>query len=95
MRIEPMGENVIVKRLDADEKTAGGIVLPGTAREKPAQGRVLSVGEGHLLPDGSRVPHQVSEGDRVLFSPYAGVEVRCGESEVLIMSAHDILAVLE
>lgn len=95
MRIEPLGDKVVVKRLESADKTAGGIVLPGTAQEKPAQGRVLSIGEGHRLPNGTRVAHQVSEGDRVLFASYSGVEVRVGEKELLIMSEHDILAVLE
>ncbi|MDA0660348.1 MAG: co-chaperone GroES [Planctomycetota bacterium] len=95
MRIEPLGDKVVVKRLESAEKTAGGIILPGTAQEKPAQGRVLSVGEGHRMPNGNRIAHQVSEGDRVLFSSYAGIEVRVGEKELLIMSENDILAVLE
>jgi chaperonin GroES len=66
MKLVPVGEKIIVKRLHAEEKTSGGIVLPDTAQKKPWQGRVLSVGDGHLMPDGSRAPHQVSEGDRQL-----------------------------
>ena len=72
MRIEPLGSKVVVKRTEADEVTAGGIVLPDSAREKPSQGRVLSVGNGPLLDDGGRGEMQVSEGDRVLFSSYSG-----------------------
>ena len=68
MRVEPIGENVVIKRLDADEITSGGIVLPDSAQEKPQEGKVLSVGDGRQLKDGTRCKHQVSEGDRVVFS---------------------------
>ena len=94
MKVVPLGENVVVKRLEAEEKTAGGIVLPDTAKEKPQQGRVLSVGDGRLLPDGSRAGHQVSEGDRVLFGSYAGAEVAVDGEELLIMNEEEILAVV-
>ena len=94
MKVVPLGENVVVKRLESEEITAGGIVLPDTAREKPQQGRVLSVGDGRLLPDGARVGHQVSEGDRVLFDSYAGSEVVINGEELLIMSEGEILAVV-
>jgi chaperonin GroES len=94
MKIVPIGANVVVKRLAAEEKTAGGIVLPDAAREKPRQGRVLSVGDGRLLPDGTRVRHQVSEGDRVLFNSYAGAEVEMHGEDLLIMSEDEILAVV-
>ncbi len=94
MRVVPLGENVVVKRLDAEETTKGGIVLPDTAKEKPKQGRVLSIGDGRLVADGTRAPHQVSEGDRVLFTNYAGTEVVVDGEELLIMSESDILAVL-
>jgi chaperonin GroES len=95
MRVEPLGDKVVIKRLEADEKTAGGIVLPDSAQEKPQQGRVLSVGDGRLLPDGRRASHQVSEGDRVLFSSYAGTEVSVEGEDLLIMSEDDILAILD
>ena len=95
MKIEPLGENVVIQRLAAEEKTAGGIVLPEGAREKPQQGRVLSVGDGRLLADGGRAAPQVGEGDRVLFSSYAGSEVLVDGEELLIMSESDILAVLQ
>jgi chaperonin GroES len=94
MKVVPLGANVVVKRLAADEKTAGGIVLPDAAREKPRQGRVLSVGDGRLLSDGTRVRHQVSEGDRVLFNSYAGAEVEVNGEDFLIMSEDEILAVV-
>jgi chaperonin GroES len=93
MKVVPLGDKVAIKPLEADETTAGGIVLPDSARERPQQGRVLSVGDGRLLPDGSRVDHQVSEGDRVLFSRYAGAEVLVDDEEVLIMNEDEILAV--
>ena len=95
MRVEPLGDKVVVKRLEAEETTAGGIVLPDSAKEKPQQGRVLSVGDGRLLPDGQRASHQVQEGDRVLFTSYAGTDVLVDDEELLIMSEDDILAILD
>ena len=95
MRVEPLGDKVVIKRLESEEKTAGGIVLPDSARDKPIQGRVLSVGDGRMLPNGERVPHQVSEGDRVVFSQWAGTEVIVDNEEVLIMGEDDILAVMD
>ncbi len=95
MRIEPLGDKVVVKRTEAEETTAGGIVLPGAAREKPQQGRVLSIGNGQLLKDGSRCQLQINEGDRVLFSSYAGNEIEVDGDKLLIMSESDILAILE
>jgi chaperonin GroES len=95
MKVIPLGDKVAVRRLEADETTAGGIILPDSAREKPQQGRVLSVGDGRLLCDGSRTAHQVQEGDRVLFSQWAGVEIVVDQEEVLIMKEDEILAVLE
>ncbi len=95
MKVVPLGDKVAVKRLEADETTAGGIVLPDSAKEKPLQGRVLSLGDGRLLPDGTRATHQVNEGDRVLFTSYAGTELIVDEEEVLIMKEDEILAVLD
>ena len=94
MRIEPIGDRVVIKRLEAEEKTAGGIVLPDNAREKPQQGRVLSVGGGRLMPDGTRSKMQVGEGDRVIFTSWAGAEVIVDNEELIIMNESDILAVL-
>ncbi len=94
MRVVPLGDKVVVKRLEADEKTAGGIFLPEASRERPLQGRVLSVGDGRLLRDGSRAKHQVSEGDRVLFNRYAGTDVVVSGEELLIMAEEEILAVV-
>ena len=95
MKVVPLGDKVAVKRLEADETTAGGILLPDSAKEKPLQGRVLSLGDGRLLPDGTRATHQVNEGDRVLFTSYAGTEVIVDDEEVLIMNEDEILAVLD
>jgi chaperonin GroES len=95
MNIVPLNEKLVVKRLEAEEKTAGGIVLPDTAKEKPKQGKVLSLGEGKLLESGKRAPFQVREGDRVLFTSYAGNEVTIDGDEYLIMTEEDILAVVE
>ena len=95
MKVVPLGEKIVVRRLDAEETTAGGIVLPDSAKEKPKQGRVLSVGDGKLLDDGTRSAPQVQEGDRVLFAAYAGTEVSVDDEELLIMNADEILAVIE
>jgi chaperonin GroES len=95
MKVVPLNDKIVVKRVEAEEKTAGGIVLPDTAKEKPRQGKVLSVGEGKLLENGKRAPFQVKEGDRVLFSSYAGNEVNIDGQDLLVMSEDDILAVIE
>ena len=95
MSVVPLNDKIVVKRLEAEEKTAGGIVLPDSAKEKPRQGKVLSVGEGKLLDSGSRAAFQVKEGDRVLFTSYAGSEITIDGVEYLIMTEDDILAVVE
>ncbi|MFO0837512.1 MAG: co-chaperone GroES [Phycisphaerae bacterium] len=92
--IRPLGEKVLVKRLEAEAKTAGGIVLPDSAKEKPKRGTVLSVGEGRLLDSGKRQPLQVRSGDQVLFSSYAGNEIKVDGEEMIIMDEGDILAVV-
>ena len=95
MRIEPIGDKIVVKREDAEQTTSGGIVLPDSAQEKPKQGRVLSVGEGRRTADGQLQAPQVSEGDRILFSSYAGTEIAVDGEDLLIMSEDDVLAVVE
>src|SRR3954470_1284577 len=95
MNVAPLNDKILVQRLEAEEKTAGGILLPDTAKEKPRQGKVLSLGDGKLLDNGKRAAFQVKEGDRVLFSSYAGNEVQVNSEEYLIMSEDDILAVIE
>ncbi|HVU87930.1 MAG TPA: co-chaperone GroES [Pirellulales bacterium] len=94
MRIIPLGPNVVVRRVEAEEKTTGGIVLPEGARKKPREGRVLSVGDGPILKDGTRAKPHVSEGDRVLFNDWAGTEVQFNSEELLILHEDEILAVL-
>jgi chaperonin GroES len=95
MKIVPLNDKIVVERLEADEKTAGGIILPDTAKEKPKQGKVISVGEGRLLEDGKRAAFQVKVGDRVLFTSYAGNEVTHEGKEYLIMTEDDLLAVVD
>ncbi len=94
MKVVPLNDKVLVKRLEAEEKTAGGILLPDSAREKPKQGKILRVGDGRLTDSGERAPFQVKEGDRVLFTSYAGTEVKVEGEEYLIMSEDDILAIV-
>jgi len=93
--IRPLGEKVLIKRLEAEERTSGGIVLPDTAKEKPQKGNVLAVGDGKLLKDGSRAALQVSKGDKVLFASYAGTEIKLGGEEYILMDESDILAILD
>jgi len=95
MNVVPLNDKIVVKRLEAEEKTAGGIVLPDSAKEKPRQGKVVSVGDGKLLESGKRAAFQVKEGDRVLFTSYAGNEVTVDGQELLIMSEDDILAIVD
>jgi len=95
MKIRPLADKVLVERLEAEMKTAGGIVLPDTAKEKPQRGKIVSVGEGKLLDDGTRKKMQVKKGDMVLFTSYAGTEVKVGGNEYFIMDESDIMAVIE
>jgi chaperonin GroES len=95
MKIVPLNDKIVVERLEADEKTLGGIILPDTAKEKPKQGKVLAVGEGKPLDDGGRAKFQVKVGDRVLFTNYAGSEVTLDGKEYLIMTEDDVLAVVD
>lgn len=95
LKIRPLGDKVLVKRIDAEAVTAGGIVLPDTAKEKPKRGRVQAVGDGKLLDSGERAKLQVKKNDEVLFTSYAGTEIKIDGEEFLIMDESDILAVLE
>ena len=95
MNVRPLGEKVLIKRVEAEGKTAGGIVLPDTAKEKPKEGKVIAIGDGRILKSGERVKFQVKKGDRVLFSSYGGTEVRIDGEDYLLMSEDDILAVIE
>ena len=96
MKVTPLGDRIVVRRNDADEKTAGGIVLPDTAKNKPQKGKILAVGAGKMLKDGSRQGLQVKVGDTVLFTAWAGDEYkeRKGE-EILLMREEDVLAVID
>jgi chaperonin GroES len=91
-KLIPLGDRVVVKRAEAESKTVGGIVLPDTAKDKPQRGEVLAVGEGHVRRDGKKVALTVKAGDRVLFSSYAGDEIKIGEETYLLMRESDILA---
>lgn len=95
MKLKPLGDRVLVKPIEVEERTKSGIVLPDTAKEKPQQGRVLAVGQGRLLDNGQTVPLQVKEGDRVLYSKYSGTEVKIENEEYLVLSERDILAIIE
>ncbi len=95
MRVEPLGDKVVVKRLEPEEKTAGGILLPDSAKDKPTEGRILSVGQGKIGENGQRIKLQVADGDRVIFSSWAGTEISIDGEEVLILAESDILAVVE
>ncbi len=95
VKIQPLGDRVVVQREEAEEVTAGGIVLPDSAKDKPTRGKVVSVGQGRLLDDGSRKGLQVKKGDRILFSSYAGEQFKLGTEELLLMREEDILAVIE
>lgn len=94
-KIRPLGGKVLVERLQAESTTSGGIVLPDTAKEKPQQGMVLALGDGKLMDDGSRAEFQVSVGDKVLFSSYAGTEIKVDGQELMLMDETDILAILD
>jgi chaperonin GroES len=93
--IRPLGDRVLVQRVEAEEKTAGGILLPDSAKEKPKEGKVISIGEGKTLDNGEKSKFSVKKGDRVLFTSYAGTEVKVGGNEYLIMREEDILGVIE
>ena len=96
MKIRPLQDRVIVKRVEEEEKTKGGIIIPDTAKEKPVEGKVIAVGKGKLqVEDGKIHPLDVKVGDRVLFGKYGGTEVKIGEEEHLIMREDDILGVIE
>ena len=94
-KIKPLGQNVLLRRLEAEERTKGGIILPDTAKEKPKEGEVLALGEGELDKNGKRKDFQVKKGDRVIFSSYAGTEIKLDGEEYLILSEDDVLGVVE
>ena len=95
MNVRPIADRIIVRRVEADQKTKGGIVLPDTAKEKPKEGKVVAVGPGKILDNGETSPMSLKEGDKVIFSSYAGTEVKIEGEDYLIMKEDDVLAVLE
>ena len=94
-KLRPLGDKVLIKRVEAESKTKSGIVLPDSAKEKPRRGKILSVGEGKRLDNGERAPLGVKKGDEVIFSSYAGTEIKLDGEELMIMGEDDILAVVE
>ncbi len=94
MKIRPLHDRVIVERIEAEEKSAGGIIIPDTAKEKPQEGRVVAVGKGKRKEDGALIPMDVKKGDAILFAKYSGSEVNVDGKEYLIMREDDILAIL-
>ena len=95
MIVKPLRENILVKRVEEENKTAGGIILPETAKEKPSEGKVIAVGEGRVTPDGKVLPMSIKEGDVVLFSKWTGTEIKIDGVPHLIVKEGDILAIVE
>ncbi len=95
MKLKPLHDRVLVKRLEEEEKTKGGIIIPDTAKEKPIKGEIMAVGPGRLTDDGKRIEMSVKVGDKVMFSKYAGTEVKIEGEEYLIMREDDIVAIIE
>ena len=95
MKVRPLHDRLIVQRLEEEEKTKGGIVIPDTAKEKPIEGKVIAAGEGKINKDGKKIPMEVKKGDRVLFAKYAGTEVKMEGEEYLMMKEDDVLAIIE
>ncbi len=95
MQLKPLGDRVVIKPLAAEEKTASGIVLPETAKEKPQEGEIIAVGSGKILENGQRVAMEVQVGDRIIYSKYAGTEFKIDGDEHLILNERDILAIVQ
>lgn len=94
-KLRPLADKILVKRLEAESKTKSGIVLPDSAKEKPKRGTIISLGDGKRLDNGERAPFNVKKGDQVIFTSYAGTEIKIDGEELMIMSEDDILAVVE
>jgi chaperonin GroES len=94
MKIRPINDRILVLRIEGNQKTAGGIIIPDTAKEKPQEGEVVAVGPGKVADDGKRTPPEVKVGDRVLFSKYAGTEIKIDDVEHVFMREDDILAIM-
>ncbi len=95
MKVRPLHDRLIVQRLEEEEKTKGGIIIPDTAKEKPIEGKVIAVGGGRIKKDGSKIPLEIKKGDRVLYAKYAGTEVKIDGEEYLMMKEDDVLAIIE
>jgi chaperonin GroES len=95
MKIRPMNDRLLVLRVAEEQKTAGGIIIPDTAKEKPQEGKVISAGPGKIGDDGKRIPMEVNKGDRILFSKYAGTDIKIDGVEHVFMREEDVLAILE
>lgn len=95
MKIKPLHDRVIVKRVEEEETTKGGIIIPDTAKEKPVEGKVIAVGDGKLTEDGKRQPLEVKKGDKILFGKYAGTDINIDGEEHLIMREDDIIAIVK
>ncbi|MBZ0253861.1 MAG: co-chaperone GroES [Candidatus Methylomirabilis sp.] len=95
MKIRPLQDRIIVKRIESEGKSSGGIIIPDTAKEKPQEGKVIAVGAGKVLEDGKRVAPDVKKGDRVLFGKYSGTEIKIDGEDTLIMREEDILGIIE
>ena len=95
MKLKPLGDRIVVKVLDREEKTKGGLFLPDTAKEKPTEGEVIAVGTGKILDNGQKQPVEVKVGDRIIFSKYAGTEVKLDGEDFVIFSERDVLAIIE
>ena len=94
-KMKPLFDRVLVKRVEAEEKAKGGIIIPDTAKEKPMEGKVIAVGAGRLDDDGKRIPMEVKSGDRVLFGKYAGTEIKINDEEHIILKEDEILGIIQ
>ncbi len=95
MKLRPLQDRILVQRVEEEEKTKGGIIIPDTAKEKPAEGKIVSVGKGKLDENGKRIAPEVKKGDRILFGKYSGTEVKIEDQEYLIMREEDVLGIID
>jgi len=95
MKVKPLHDRLIIQRLEEEEKTKGGIIIPDTAKEKPVEGKVIAVGAGRIKKDGKKMPLEIKKGDRVLYAKYPGTEIKIDGEEYLMMKEYDILAIIE
>jgi chaperonin GroES len=95
MKVRPLNDRIIVKRLEEEEKTKGGIIIPDSAKEKPVEGKVIAVGDGRINKEGKKIPMEIKKGDRILFAKYGGSEIKMDGEEYLMMKEDDVLAIIE